>query len=197
MLRQVKCWSAQILDYFDLSLPLRLYHIVGVYLSDTLFFPTLSFTLAVFGWAERRLEADGAGRKIGGWYGETWSIKDDKIMNTVCKGCMLTAVSTEKWEPWSANKCSNKYVLVEKNGRRNSIFKIYKSYIFITMCQLTGSSYVQPKSNGPNLLEVYSHRQCAPESDAELKLLTIYTRHNLVAEFSQTSWIQLHRCFIS
>ena len=54
-----KCWSAPILDYFDPSLPLHLSpttvclssHVVGVYLSALLLFPTISFTLAAVGWA--------------------------------------------------------------------------------------------------------------------------------------------------
>ena len=64
-------------------------------------------------------------------------------MKTDCKGRMLAAVSTVKLEPWSANECSDKYVLVENSGRLNSRFKILKSYMFITMCQMISSSYVQ------------------------------------------------------
>ena len=33
-------------------------------------------------------------------------------METAHKGRMLAAVYTDKLEPWSANKCSEKYVLV-------------------------------------------------------------------------------------
>ena len=41
-------------------------HVVGVYLSNLLLFPTLSSTLAVVGWSDRIFEDDGAGRKCGG-----------------------------------------------------------------------------------------------------------------------------------
>ena len=37
-----------------------------------------------------------------------------------------------------------------------SRFKIYKSYMFITMCQLTSSSCVEPTWTGPNPLKVKS-----------------------------------------
>ena len=64
------------------------------------------------------------------------SIKDNEITKTACKGRMLVAVLELKWKPWSANKCSEKYVSVENSGRRNSRSKICKSYMFITMCLL-------------------------------------------------------------
>ena len=84
------------------------------------------------------------------------SIENNKRMKTVRKGCMLAAILTVKWEPWSANKCSEKDVLVENSGRRNSRIKIFKSYMFITMCQMTSSSYIHFNWNGPNPLEVDS-----------------------------------------
>ena len=81
-------------------------------------------------------------------------IKDNEGMETARKGRMMAVVSTVKWEPLLANKCSDKDASVENSGHRNSRFKIFKSYMFITMCQLTISSYVKPKWNGPNPLEV-------------------------------------------
>ena len=73
------------------------------------------------------------------------SIKDNERMETARKCCMLVSVLTLKLEPWSDNKCSEKDAAVENSGRRNSRFKILKSYLFITIFQLTRSSLVQPK----------------------------------------------------
>ena len=84
------------------------------------------------------------------------SMKYNEIMKTARKGSTLTAVSTVKLEPWSTKKCSDKDALVEKSGRRNSRFNIFKYYMFITMCQLMSSSYIQPKCNGTNPLELDS-----------------------------------------
>ena len=86
----------------------------------------------------------------------TTSIKDNEITKTARKCRMLATVSTIKWETWLANKCSDKDVLVENSGLRNSRFKICKYSMFITMCQLTSSSYVHPKWNGSNPLDVES-----------------------------------------
>ena len=65
-------------------------------------------------------------------------------MDNACKGHMLAAVSVEKKSPSSANKCSDKDASVERSGRCTSRLKIYKSYIFITMCQLADLTYVEP-----------------------------------------------------
>ena len=40
------------------------------------------------------------------------SIENNERMETVSKDRMLDTVSADNWEPWSANKCSEKYVLV-------------------------------------------------------------------------------------
>ena len=40
------------------------------------------------------------------------NIEDNEMMETARKGCMLEAVSTLKWEPWSDKKISEKDVLV-------------------------------------------------------------------------------------
>ena len=69
------------------------------------------------------------------------------MIETALKDCMMAEVSTEKWEPWSANKCSEKDVPVYKSGLRNSRFKIYTYNMFIAMCQLTSLSYAQPNQN--------------------------------------------------
>ena len=84
------------------------------------------------------------------------SLKDDERMETAQECRILTTVLTLNWEPWSANKCSEKDASFDKSGWRNSIFKISKYDTFINMCQLTSSSYVQPKQNGPKLLGVDS-----------------------------------------
>ena len=47
------------------------------------------------------------------------------------------------------NTCSRRTL-----GWRTASFKIYKSYMLITMCQLTSSSYVEPMRKGPNPLEI-------------------------------------------
>ena len=60
---------------------------------------------------------------------------------------MLAEVPKDKLEIFLAKKCSEKDVLVSNSGKRNFRFKIYKSKMFIPMCQFTGSSYVQPKQN--------------------------------------------------
>ena len=110
-------------------------------------------------WAQRKL----FGRRIGinsvvkvGRRIEISSIKYNEIIETARKGCMLAVVSTDKLEPWSAKKSSENDASVYNSGWRNSRFKIFKSYMFITMCQLTSSSHVQPKWNEQNLLEVES-----------------------------------------
>ena len=77
-------------------------------------------------------------------------------METARKGRMLPTVSTDKWEPWSANKWSYKDKSIDHSERRNYTFKVLKYFMFTTMSQMTSSSYVQPKLNGPNLLEVDS-----------------------------------------
>ena len=82
------------------------------------------------------------------------SIKDNEIMNTARKVHMLEAVSTEKREPWSANKFSKKDASIENSGRRNSRFKICKYDMFITMCQLTSFS-VDTASNILTLRAVF------------------------------------------
>ena len=52
------------------------------------------------------------------------SIEDNEMMNTAHKGRMLAAVSTEKLEQWSANKCSEKDASVYNSGQSNSRFKV-------------------------------------------------------------------------
>ena len=86
------------------------------------------------------------------------SIKDNERMNNLRKSCMLAEVSAEKGSPWLANKCSEKDASVERSGRRTSRFKIYKFYMFITMCHMEISSYVDPKWMEPNPLGIeYTH----------------------------------------
>ena len=71
------------------------------------------------------------------------SIKYNKIMETALKLCILESVLTVKLDPWLNEKCSEKDAPVENSGQRNSRFKIFKLYIFITLCHLTSSFYVQ------------------------------------------------------
>ena len=78
-------------------------------------------------------------------YASRTSIEDNKIMETTKKGRILAAVSTDKLEPWSANKYSEKDALVKNSGQCNSRFKIYKYYIFINMCQMKSISYINSK----------------------------------------------------
>ena len=77
-------------------------------------------------------------------HADSISIEANKIIETDSKGRILAEVLTDKLEPWSADKCSEKNASVQNSGQRISRFKIYKYYIIITMCQLTGSSYLEP-----------------------------------------------------
>ena len=71
------------------------------------------------------------------------SIEDNKIIQNVRKYFILAEVSAEKLSPWSDKKFSEKYASVERSGWCNSRFKIYKYYMFITICQLTILSYIE------------------------------------------------------
>ena len=107
------------------------------------------------------------------------SIEGNEIMDTALKGCLLTEVSTEKWEPWLAKKCIEKDASVYNSGQRKSIFKIYKYYMFITMCHLTSSFYVQPKWNGPKPFEVELTKSISTSSlkiSIQLKIIAQVSR---------------------
>ena len=61
-------------------------------------------------------------------------------MKTVRKGRMLATVSTEKLEPWLANKCSDKDASVYNSGWRN--FKIQNIQIFYVYYYVSADNFI-------------------------------------------------------